>query len=188
MSRYRNLVLFVSLAAVWGSAFMAIKAGLSYFPPVLFAAVRYDVAGVVMLGYAIYALDDPVPRGRGEWALVAVGSVLLIAAYHALLFVGVYALFYAPRSPPGEGFELTDPGTWLSQFEGTFVAPIQRFVGVRIDHRIRYGIGHPLLDYLTGYADLLATFALPTLALAVSAFLYDRYRPGTRRLIAFFAF
>ncbi|MFB6123718.1 MAG: DMT family transporter [Haloferacaceae archaeon] len=88
MSRYRNLALFLVLAVVWGSAFMAIKAGLAYFPPVLFAAVRYDIAGVVMLGYAAYVLDDPIPRGRGQWTLVAIGSVLLIAGYHALLFVG----------------------------------------------------------------------------------------------------
>ncbi len=67
---------------------MAIKAGLVYFPPVLFAAVRYDVAGVVMLAYAAYATDDVLPRGRAQWAEVAVGAVLLIAAYHALLFVG----------------------------------------------------------------------------------------------------
>ncbi len=88
MTRYRNVALFVVLAAVWGSAFMAIKAGLEYFPPVLFAAVRYDVAGVLMLAYVAYVSDDPIPRGRGEWGLVAVGSVLLIAGYHVLLFVG----------------------------------------------------------------------------------------------------
>ncbi|QLG63039.1 DMT family transporter [Halorarum salinum] len=96
MSRYRNLSLFLVLAAVWGSAFMAIKAGLGtpdapggfFEAPVLFAAVRYDVAGVLMLAYAWYVVDDPVPRGRDEWATVAVGAVLLIAAYHAFLFVG----------------------------------------------------------------------------------------------------
>jgi drug/metabolite transporter (DMT)-like permease len=88
VSRYRNLLLFVVLAAVWGSAFMAIKAGLAYFPPVLFAALRYDVAGVVMLGYALYVLDDPIPRGVGEWTLVVIGSLLLIAGYHVFLFVG----------------------------------------------------------------------------------------------------
>ena len=89
MSRYRNLALFLLLAAIWGSAFMAIKAGLDAgFPPVLFAAVRYDIAGVLMLGYAWWVLDDPVPRGRDQWATVAVGAVLLIAAYHAFLFIG----------------------------------------------------------------------------------------------------
>jgi drug/metabolite transporter (DMT)-like permease len=94
--RYRNFLLFCTLAAVWGSAFMAIKAGLgtpadpAYFfeAPVLFAAVRYDVAGLLMLGYAAWATDRWRPRGRREWSLVGVGAVFLIAGYHALLFVG----------------------------------------------------------------------------------------------------
>ena len=86
--RFRNAALFVVLAAVWGSAFTAIKAGLAYFPPVLFAAFRYDLAGVLMLGYAAYATDRWRPRGREEWLVVAVGGTFLIAAYHAFLFVG----------------------------------------------------------------------------------------------------
>ncbi|EMA66848.1 hypothetical protein C461_10066 [Halorubrum aidingense JCM 13560] len=88
MSRTRTLSLFLVLAAVWGSAFMAINAGLAYFPPVLFAALRYDIAGVVMLAYAAVVVDDPIPRGREEWTVVAIGATLLIAAYHAFLFIG----------------------------------------------------------------------------------------------------
>ncbi len=94
--RYRNLVLFLTLAGVWGSAFMAIKAGVgdpeapSYFytAPVLFAAVRFDIAGALMFGYALWATDRWRPRGRSEWATVGIGAVLIIAGYHALLFVG----------------------------------------------------------------------------------------------------
>jgi drug/metabolite transporter (DMT)-like permease len=86
--RFRNALLFLVLAAVWGSAFTAIKAGLAYFPPVLFAAVRYDIAGVLVLGYAAYATDRWRPRSRAEWHLVAIGGTLMIAAYHAFLFVG----------------------------------------------------------------------------------------------------
>ncbi|WP_224334831.1 DMT family transporter [Haloprofundus halobius] len=88
MSQTRNALLFLLLAAVWGSAFMAINAGLESFPPVLFAALRYDVAGVLMLAYAAYVVDDPVPRSRDQWAVVAIGAVFLIAAYHVLLFIG----------------------------------------------------------------------------------------------------
>ncbi|SEH52418.1 Permease of the drug/metabolite transporter (DMT) superfamily [Halopenitus malekzadehii] len=88
MRSYRNLLLFLLLATLWGSAFMTINAGLEYFPPVLFAAFRYDVAAVVMLGYAVLIVDDPIPRTRGEWTLVAIGGVLLIAAYHVFLFIG----------------------------------------------------------------------------------------------------
>jgi len=88
VSRVRTLSLFLGLAAAWGSAFVAINAGLAYFPPVLFVAFRFDVAGVAMLAYAAYAVDDPVPRGRDQWTEVAVGAVFIIAGYHVLLFVG----------------------------------------------------------------------------------------------------
>lgn len=88
MSARRNALLFLALAVVWGSAFVAITAGLEYFPPVLFAALRYDVAGIAMLAYAFVATDQPLPRNHEQWTVVAIGAVFLIAAYHALLFVG----------------------------------------------------------------------------------------------------
>ena len=89
MTNHRNAVLFLALAAVWGSAFVAIKSGLAAgFPPVLFAAVRYDVAGVLMFGWAVYATDQWRPRSRADWTVVGVAAVLMIAAYHAFLFVG----------------------------------------------------------------------------------------------------
>jgi len=84
----RNAALFAVLAVAWGSAFTAIKAGLDYFPPVLFAALRYDFAGVLVLGYAVYATDRWRPRTRPEWLQVLAGGSLMIAAYHAFLFVG----------------------------------------------------------------------------------------------------
>ena len=88
MTRLRNAALFVLLSVLWGSAFTAIKAGLDAFPPVLFAALRYDLAGIIVLAYAVLAVDRWRPATRGEWTLVTIGSVLMIAAYHAFLFVG----------------------------------------------------------------------------------------------------
>lgn len=78
----------MALAVAWGSAFTAIKAGLEFFPPVLFAAFRYDFAGVLMLGYAVYVTDRWIPRSRSEWLSVGIGGTFLIAAYHAFLFIG----------------------------------------------------------------------------------------------------
>lgn len=86
--RFRNAILFVLLATIWGSAFTAIKAGLAFFPPVLFAAFRYDIAAFLMLGYAAYATDRWRPRTRDEWLLVGIGGAFLIAAYHVFLFIG----------------------------------------------------------------------------------------------------
>jgi drug/metabolite transporter (DMT)-like permease len=96
VSRYRDAGLFLVLAAVWGTAFVAIKAGLGtptapggfFETPVTFAAFRFDIAGLLMLGYAAVVTDRLRPHGRREWAAVAVGATFLIAGYHAFLFVG----------------------------------------------------------------------------------------------------
>ncbi|MDL0127893.1 DMT family transporter [Halobacterium salinarum] len=89
MTNHRTAGLFLVLAGLWGSAFVAIKAGLAAgFHPILFAAVRYDVAGVVMVAYAALVADDWLPRSRADWTTVGIAAVLMIAAYHAFLFVG----------------------------------------------------------------------------------------------------
>ncbi|TKX60972.1 DMT family transporter [Halorubrum sp. ASP1] len=79
---------FLLLATLWGTSFVAIEAGLQYFPPLLFAGVRYAVAGAVVLGYAAVAADRWTPRGRDEWLGVAVAGTFVIAAYHGLLYLG----------------------------------------------------------------------------------------------------
>jgi drug/metabolite transporter (DMT)-like permease len=88
MSTYRNGGLFCLLALLWGTAFVAIKAGLAYVPPVLFAAVRYDVAAAIMLVYAAAVTDNWRPRTRADWIAVGINGLLVIGAYNALLFVG----------------------------------------------------------------------------------------------------
>jgi len=88
MGTSRNAGLFVLLSFLWGTAFMAIKVGLEFFPPVLFAAFRYDIAGVILLGYAATSTDHWRPRTRADWLTVLVGSTLIIALYNAFLFIG----------------------------------------------------------------------------------------------------
>ena len=79
---------FVLLATLWGTSFVAIEAGLHYFPPLLFAGVRYAIAGAIVLGFAAVMSGRTVPRGRDEWLGVAVAGAFVIAAYHGLLYVG----------------------------------------------------------------------------------------------------
>lgn len=88
MSTYRNGALFVLLSVLWGTAFVAIKAGLEFMPPVLFAAIRYDVAGLVLLAYVARSSTRWRPRTRADWLAVAVSAALVIALYNAALFVG----------------------------------------------------------------------------------------------------
>jgi drug/metabolite transporter (DMT)-like permease len=81
-------VLFVLLAAIWGSLFIFIEIGLRDIPPVLFAALRHDIAAVVTVGYAAVVTARWYPRNRGDWWLVALGAVFFVGLYNGLLFIG----------------------------------------------------------------------------------------------------
>jgi probable blue pigment (indigoidine) exporter len=84
----RTPVLFVLLALFWGTSFVAIEVGLEFFPPVLFAAIRYAAAGAIVLAYAVATTDDPLPRTKNDFLAVATVGVFVIAGYHALLYLG----------------------------------------------------------------------------------------------------
>ena len=86
MVRNRDAALFLSLAVLWGLSFPAISVGLEYLPPLLFAAVRYDVAAVLLLGYAAARVEEWRPTARHDLAAVAGGGVFLVAG-NGFLFV-----------------------------------------------------------------------------------------------------
>jgi drug/metabolite transporter (DMT)-like permease len=88
VSRYRDALLFVFLAVAWGGSFVAIEVGLDSLPPLLFAALRYDVGAVILLVYAAVACDRWVPRTRDDYLAILVVGVFLITAANGLLFVG----------------------------------------------------------------------------------------------------
>ncbi|WP_128478010.1 DMT family transporter [Halorussus pelagicus] len=88
MSRYRDALLFVFLAVAWGGSFVAIEIGLDSLPPLLFAALRYDIGAIILVVYAALACDRWVPRTRDDYLAVLVVGVFLITAANGLLFVG----------------------------------------------------------------------------------------------------
>ncbi|WP_435143544.1 DMT family transporter [Halobaculum sp. P14] len=80
--------LFAVLALLWGGSFVWIELGLDYFPPLSFAALRYDVAGLLVVAYAATTVERWRPRGR-EWLSVGAAALFVFAGYHGLLFLGV---------------------------------------------------------------------------------------------------
>ncbi|WP_178917454.1 DMT family transporter [Natronomonas gomsonensis] len=87
MTRGRSLGLFVALAGLWGLSFPAIRAGLSSLPPLLFAAARYDVGGVLLLAFLVVRGIEWRPRTREDGLAILVAGAFLIAG-NSLLFVG----------------------------------------------------------------------------------------------------
>ena len=86
MSRSLDVPLFVFLAVLWGLSFPAISIGLEHLPPLLFAAVRYDIAAVLLLAYAATQVDGWVPTRRNDLAAVTGGGIFLIGG-NGLLFL-----------------------------------------------------------------------------------------------------
>jgi len=166
VSTYRNAGLFVLLSFLWGSSFMAIKAGLEFLPPVLFAAVRYDIAGIILLVYAASTTDYWRPRTRADWVVVAIGSVLIIGLYNALLFVGqqgvtsgVAAILIAMNPVLATGFSrLLLPSERLGSVE--LVGLTAGFVGVGL-------VARPSTGGLVG-SDLIAPGLILSAAAAVA--------------------
>ncbi|WP_424017071.1 DMT family transporter [Halorientalis pallida] len=89
MSTLRSVAPFLLLATLWGLSFPAISVGLDALPPVLFAAFRYDVAAVILLGVtAVRATGRSwLPTTRADYTAVAGGGLFLIAG-NGFLFLG----------------------------------------------------------------------------------------------------
>jgi probable blue pigment (indigoidine) exporter len=67
--RLRAAGLFLLVTVVFGTAFPAVKTGLSFLPPLLFAAAR---------SYVVVTTAHWRPRSRADWVAVSAGGLFLV--------------------------------------------------------------------------------------------------------------
>lgn len=89
VSKIKSFGLFVVLAGLWGTSFVAIEVGLASIPPVLFAAIRFDLAAAVLVALAVLAGRWRIPNTRTEWAFVVLSGTLLFGLHYAFMFLGM---------------------------------------------------------------------------------------------------
>lgn len=87
MPRLRAAAPFLLLATLWGFSFPAISIGLGALPPVLFAAFRYDIAAILLLGHAAIRTERWRPTTGPNLRAVVAAGVFLVAG-NAFLFIG----------------------------------------------------------------------------------------------------
>ena len=75
-------------ATLFGGTFVAARAGLEYFPPLLFVALRFDLAALVLLPYVMLTQDIWRPQTRHDVIGVFVTGVVALGGSNALLFIG----------------------------------------------------------------------------------------------------
>ncbi|MBI3171498.1 MAG: EamA family transporter [Hydrocarboniphaga effusa] len=84
-SRSAQIVLaFAIVYLVWGSTYLAIRVGVQVLPPVLFAGVRFLIAGALMLWYAWWR-GARLPRATRDWRNIAVTSLLMLSGANGLV-------------------------------------------------------------------------------------------------------
>ncbi len=81
---WMTLSAFAIIYFVWGSTFLAIRVGVHEVPPLLFAAMRFLVAGIVLYGWMI-ARGERSPNAR-QWPSAFLLGLLIFVFDYGLLF------------------------------------------------------------------------------------------------------
>ena len=139
-SRWKIILAFGLVYLFWGSTYLGIDIAVQSIPPGLMCAIRFSIAGVVML--AVCAVT-----GRKIWysprqiALASIVGVLLLMGGNLTLSYAELSALYRPRGPhychhaivvPGSGLDAAWPSPHRSAWQSR---PCPR----------RAWIAHPLL-------------------------------------------
>ena len=81
---WKTVLAFAIIYLVWGSTFLAIRVGVHEVPPFLLAAMRFVIAGLVLVGWTTVS-GERWPTVR-EWGSVALLAVLIFVFDYGLLF------------------------------------------------------------------------------------------------------
>jgi drug/metabolite transporter (DMT)-like permease len=82
-----HVALYAMLCLIWGSTWLVIKVGYGGLGPFNVAAVRFFVAGAVLMPL-VPLLGAKWPSNRREWALTAWVGLVLFAADYGLIYWG----------------------------------------------------------------------------------------------------
>src|ERR1044072_3214677 len=98
MARGERIAAYGAWAAVcffWGTTYLAIRVGLETMPPMLFAGMRFLVAGSLVMVFMLARRGARLPRGR-EWFDLSVVGLMLLGVGTGLV---VWAEKWGPGGP-----------------------------------------------------------------------------------------
>ena len=79
------MIAWMNVCVIWGTTYLAIRIGVGHLPPMLFAGVRWLVAGVAMTAFLRWR-GNRLPRGKELVHLGVVGLALLGCANGLVVF------------------------------------------------------------------------------------------------------
>lgn len=81
---WKTLLAFGIIYFVWGSTFLGIRIGVREVPPLLFAAMRFGTAGILLYGWTL-ARGERAPSWR-EWKGISLLAALIFVVDYGCLF------------------------------------------------------------------------------------------------------
>ncbi len=82
--KWKTLLAFAVIYFVWGSTYLAVRVGVSAVPPLIFAAMRFLAAGMILYVWLI-ARGEPSPTAR-EWKSAAILGFIIFVLDYGFLF------------------------------------------------------------------------------------------------------
>jgi drug/metabolite transporter (DMT)-like permease len=82
--RGRALIAYLLVCVVWGSTYLAIRIGVQELPPLLFAGIRFLIAGGLLAG-GVVLTGDKLPRRPRDWGVLAVVGLMLLLGGNAVV-------------------------------------------------------------------------------------------------------
>jgi drug/metabolite transporter (DMT)-like permease len=81
---WKTLLAFAIIYFVWGSTYLAVRVGVREVPPLILAAMRFSVAGLVLFGWVL-ARGERAPSLR-EWRSASLLGLVIFLFDYGLLF------------------------------------------------------------------------------------------------------
>src|SRR5580698_10344651 len=81
---WKVLLAYAIIYLVWGSTYLAIRVGVLEMPPLLMAAIRFLIAGLLLYGWTV-ARGERQPTAR-QWASISLLALLIFAIDYDLVF------------------------------------------------------------------------------------------------------
>jgi drug/metabolite transporter (DMT)-like permease len=82
--RGKALVAYLLVCTVWGSTYLAIRIGVADLPPLLFAGIRFLIAGALLAGIVV-ALGDRLPTRVRDWRILGITGLFLLLGGNAVV-------------------------------------------------------------------------------------------------------
>ena len=85
----KAIIAWLNVCVLWGTTFLAIRIGVGHLPPMLFAGIRFVIAGTIFIAFLKWR-GRPLPKAKDLVHLAVVGLSLLGFANGLLVFAEIW--------------------------------------------------------------------------------------------------